>query len=608
MIRAVGEGGGSSQFHSCLFTSIDMINGLEQTDKANTVIRQPCRFFVIPAASGITLVMVGGIVLAGWLFGIPVLKSIHPDLVTMKANTALCFLLAGVALCFLIAFPFVSRSCRFIGYGAAFIVFLIGILSLLEYLTGFDFRIDQLLFQEETGAVGTSHPGRMALNTAVNFILIGLALLLLNTKTHRGLLPAQFLILIEGLITLFAIIGYAYNVPSFYGILPGFTRMALNTAFAFTAAFVGILWARPDREVTAFLSSKSLGGRIVRLQLPVVILVIFLLGWLHLWGERMGFYDSSFGAALHATTFIIIAYIVIYFSSARLNRADAVRRQAEDELKKYRDQLEELVKERTAQLESEITERKRAEEEIIKLNEELEQRIIMRTAQLESANKELEAFSYSVSHDLRAPLRSIDGFSAALMEDYADSLDERAKNYITRIRSGTVRMAELIDDLLKLSRVSRAEMQYVGVDLSVIVRSVAEELRKMEPDRDVEFIITDSARADCDPHLMKIVLENLIENAFKFTNGKPHARIEFSMSMSSDMERVYFVRDNGVGFDMRYVDKLFGVFQRLHTVTEFPGTGIGLATVKRIIHRHGGRVWAEGEVGKGATFYFTLES
>ena len=227
------------------------------------------------------------------------------------------------------------------------------------------------------------------------------------------------------------------------------------------------------------------------------------------------------------------------------------------------------------------------------------------TDQLETSNRELEAFAYSVSHDLRAPLRAIDGFSNALIEDYGDKFDAEGKDYFNRIRRNVQRMGMLIDDLLRLSRVSRSAMQYTSVNLSTLVQEQILELQEVEPERQVEVIIAPDVIVSADITLMKVVISNLIQNAWKFTSHHPTARIEFGV-VQQESQSIYFVRDDGAGFNMNYTKMLFGVFQRLHNTNEFPGTGIGLATVQRAIHRHNGRVWAEGFVEKGATIYFTV--
>jgi signal transduction histidine kinase len=246
-----------------------------------------------------------------------------------------------------------------------------------------------------------------------------------------------------------------------------------------------------------------------------------------------------------------------------------------------------------------------SEADVRRLNAGLTQRVRERTAQLEAVVKELESFSYSVSHDLRAPLRAIDGFASALEEDYADRLDDEGRDYLRRIRHGALRMADLIDDLLKLSRVSRSELTSQPVDLSGLAREILDRLAEAEPLRAVATAVQPGLGAQGDPGLLRAALENLLGNAWKYSSKQAQARIEFGAGEQAG-ETVYFVRDNGIGFDMAHAGKLFGPFQRLHHQNEFEGSGIGLATVRRIIQRHGGRIWAESMPGQGATFYFTL--
>ena len=253
-----------------------------------------------------------------------------------------------------------------------------------------------------------------------------------------------------------------------------------------------------------------------------------------------------------------------------------------------------------------ITERKTTEQELGIYREHLEQMVRRRTTELETVNRELEAFSYSVSHDLRAPLRAIDGFARAIMEDYTELLDENGNDYLQRIRRGAQKMSALIDDLLDLSRISRAEIKRSAIDLTGLAMQIMSELEAMEPDRKVEVSIAPNLVAEGDKRLIAVVLHNLLENAWKYSSKTPDARIEFN-SEHLDGETVFCVCDNGAGFDEQYIDKLFRAFQRLHGA-EFPGTGIGLATVARILQKHGGRIWAEGKPGEGASFYFVLSS
>ena len=253
----------------------------------------------------------------------------------------------------------------------------------------------------------------------------------------------------------------------------------------------------------------------------------------------------------------------------------------------------------------ELEERKHAEGEVRQLNAELEERVQTRTQDLQAANRDMEAFSYSVSHDLRAPLRAIDGFSRILMDDFLATLPEDGAAYLQKIRRASSQMAQLIDDLLRLSRINRAEMRSDPVNLSMLVQSVVNELQSREPGRVVSIEIAPDLQTQGDERLLRVAIENLMSNAWKFTGKTAQPKIEVGQIKTGD-NKTFYIRDNGVGFDMAYSGKLFGAFQRLHSTDEFPGTGIGLAIVQRVIHKHSGRVWAEAEKGKGATFYFTL--
>jgi len=537
-------------------------------------------FKSISAAASMIVLAAGATVLIGWMFNVTLLKSILPGLVTMKANTAAAFALIGVSLWLLqtrslpAGLPQGERGrggkwTRHIAHVCALFVALVGMFTLIQYLSGWDIGIDQLLFKEAPGAVQTTFPGRMAPNTALNFLITGLALLLLDAETRRGHPPAQYLILIEGALALLALVGYVYGVSALYGGIASFTAMAVHTAVVFLVVCVGILCARPERGPMAIFTSAGLGGEIARRLFFVAVGFPIVLKLAVIAGVKAGLYDPTFESALHTLLVITVFLFAVLAAARSLDRIDA--------------------------------ERKRVEEAVSRLNEDLDRR----AAELEAANKELEAFSYSVSHDLRAPLRAIDGFSHALLEDYTDRLDAVGKDYLQRVRTGSQRMAQLIDDMLKLSRVTRAELRREEVDLSALAQEIIAELLRAQPGREVEFTVASGLRAHGDPKLLRIALENLLGNAWKFTGKRSEARIEFGMT-HRDGGAAYFARDNGVGFDMAYANKLFGAFQRLHDSSEFPGTGIGLATVQRVIHKHGGKVWAEGEVEKGATFYFSL--
>lgn len=332
--------------------------------------------------------------------------------------------------------------------------------------------------------------------------------------------------------------------------------------------------------------------------------------------EQRAFQLTLAGFAGFALLALVVAWLVGTYSiyhptlilqqaAERLSDGDLTARARfgtrHDELGTLRDRFNDMAD----ALQRHVGELEDARQELRRLNADLEGRVKRRTADLEASNKELEAFSYSVSHDLRSPLRAIDGFSLALLEDYSSALDEQGREDLARVRANASRMGELIDGLLRLSRLSRQQLEVRDVDLSALAHDVAESLREVDPHRVVTFEIQPDAHGVGDPELLRVVLDNLMSNAWKFTGRRETATIEFGAVVHSG-ETVFFVRDDGAGFDMAYAGKLFGAFQRLHGQAEFPGTGIGLATASRIVRRHGGRIWAVGEPDKGATFSFTL--
>ncbi len=498
--------------------------------------------------------------LAGWAAGLA--HGVLGAGALMKPNAAVCFVALGTAL----VLAHGGRVARLLSWALAATAAALALATLAEWTFRVDLGIDELLFRDETGAY-TRVPGRIAPNTALAFFLLAASLLSRGPGGRqaglRRALAAAGLAL--GAI---ALAGYLYGASRLYA-LAQHTGMAGPTALGLAVLGCGVLLHSPEKGTGALLTSEAPGGTLFRWLLPVVALAPLLLAVPAQSGVAAGILDQAYASALVTVGLTAVLAWVVVTAARAVNAKDAARRERERE------------------------------------NERLTEELARRARDLLTVNRELEAFSYSVSHDLRSPLRSIDGFGQALVEDCAAELPQVGHEHVRRIRAATQRMAQLIDDLLQLSRVTRTEMHRERVDLSRIATEITAELARAEPGRRVAVEIAAGLAAEGDPRLLRLALENLLRNAWKFTSGHPAARIVFGRC-EREGEEAFFLQDDGAGFDMAHAAKLFGAFQRLHGTNEFPGTGIGLATVQRIVHRHGGRIWAEGEVERGAKFTFTL--
>ncbi|MDO9533185.1 MAG: ATP-binding protein [Deltaproteobacteria bacterium] len=522
---------------------------------------------------GAMVMMLGILGLAGWLAGAGKLARISWRYIPMAQSTAWSCLFLGSSLLLHRSRPLAGRG-RGLALAVITLIAVFGFLNFLEYFVGVDLSFEEVWFPatEQFGRVVTN---RMSPMTGAGMCISGIALFLVLRPCHLTRNLSGVLGLLVAMLGLVGTVGYLFGTPLLYGgkVIP----MAANTTLAFLVMGVGLTAAAgPECWPLRALVGSSVRARLLRTFLPMTGFIILAQGWLHQIIPGL-FSNPALTAALLALGFAGVMVLVVTAAggaiSKDLDRARAARQQAEAEIRA--------------------------------LNLELEGRVRERTAQLVAANRELEAFSYSVSHDLRAPLRGIDGWTLAFMEDYAHRLDDQGRTYLERVRTETQHMGQLIDDLLSLSRVGRTEIQRQPVDLTALARAITGRLRETGPKRLVEFVIQEGLTAVGDPQLLYVALSNLLDNAWKFTGKRPGGLIEFGR-MQLEGHPVFFVRDNGAGFDEAYADKLFGAFQRLHKASEFPGTGIGLATVQRIVHRHGGRVWAEAAADRGATFYFTL--
>lgn len=510
----------------------------------------------LSVCASVLVILIGFLVLVGWPFGVVSLTRIWPALAPMSPSAAVAFVLAGLAL--LLLQESKKQSSR-AGQLCALLVLVIGLGATGEQLSNQDWGLDRALAGRLPIFEGFS--ARIALNSALSLAALGLALLLLDTVVGGQFPPAQLLSLSTLVLSTLALLGYLYGIPALYDIVSQRGMPALAVV-AFISLSLGILFARPDRGFMALLCSDGAGGILARRLLPGGIAIPFLLDWLGFRGVEAGLYDSTFESAIHVVLVSILLGILVLVTSYGLEKSDLRRKRIEEE--------------RAQALEK-----------------------------LEATNKELEAFSYSVSHDLRTPLAATKNFVRLVLEEHADELSPEASRVLSLAYRNTGEMENLIQGLLSFSRESRRTLDKQIVDLAQLARHAFAELGKEQSGRRIEFRVDEMPPSAADPFLMLQVYRNLIANALKFTRTRPTAQIHVGAYREGN-KTVHFVRDNGVGFDKAQADQIFGVFQRLHSNDEYEGAGVGLAIVQRIIHRHGGRVWAGGQVDKGATIHFTL--
>jgi signal transduction histidine kinase len=545
---------------------------------------------------------IAGLVLTFWFFGFNLLL-ISPGGATMKPVTAIAFILSASAILLHQNQAAIGErrmlSRLFWGRLLALLVLLLGLESTIEAVFQIDLGLNELLFHQSMMATHSPHPGRMSPATAWCFVGVGTALLGLDKVTSRKYYPADFLTLAVAFTGILCVSGYIYGGKGLTDSKP-FQSMALLTGALFVILAAGIFLLRPDRGLASVILSKQPGGWMARRILPITSTLPFIIGFLRNHGEAAGLYSREMGFACFAVANISMMAVIIWTNARSLNRLSLER----DEREREADSAAEDLARINMELEAEILRRQTAQDLLRLANDTLEAKVEERTAKLQDANRELESFSYSVSHDLRAPLRAIDGFSRILSTTIVEKLSPDERQLLERICLNSERMGRLIDDLLSFSRLARGQLKYTEIDLSAMAQQIFDDLKKIQPDRGVQIVIESGLNVWGDETLLRVVMENLLGNAWKFTRKNPAARIDFFRKEGTDS--VFQVRDNGAGFSMLYADQLFSPFQRLHRVEDFEGNGIGLASVRRILVRHGGWIEVEAKVNEGACFSFFL--
>ncbi len=553
--------------------------------------------------AALAVMSIAGLDLVGWVIQSDFLTRAHSGLASMKPITAVGFLFAGRALQLLDRMlpgdPAAARHLR----GArvcGWIAGLLGLANLIEQAFHIPLGVDHLLLFQTVTQQGEMN--EMSPATAWAFLVAAAAILATDFHPRQESEPAQALALVVVIFGAIAMAGYIYGIQGLYRTV-AFATLSLNTAAAFVFLGIGLLFVRPHTGMAEVMTSHYAGGWMARRIMPITMLLPFFLGFLRTRGEMAGLYERELGLAMFSTANVFIISSIVWLNARALNRIDARRRETERQI----NQAALALNRSNEDLQREMLQRIAAENELRQANESLEAKISQRTALLQESVQELESFSYSVSHDLRSPLRSIEGFSRLLMDSVRTRLSEAEIGYLERVMSNADRMGGLIEGLLGLSKITRTTIDLTRVDLSALAAEIIRELREADPARQLEVVIEPGMVVSGDETLLRSVVSNLLNNAWKFTRRTAQAKIVFGRRPEQGV-LAFFVQDNGAGFNMDYAQQLFGPFQRLHRANEFEGSGIGLAIAQRIVGRHGGRMWAEGHVNQGATFYFTLNS
>ena len=566
MLDSLLDGGRLDVKHDRMLEQANHVDTAQLSDLTDPRLARLYQCFSLLAAALTVLIGLGTLLL--WLLAKPHLVAVRPVWLVMMPNSAAALIALGAALLVLVNRDVRDQWRILLAIVCCTLAMAIGAASLLEDITGLNLGIDELLVPDASFIGGMLRPpGRPA--PATSGLLIMLSLALLTTIPRFGMLNA-----LCSTVALFVAMtlmeAYALNANELYTLGNHAIPTSFVAALVILLLAAGAVCQNPRHILFRRLASGGAGGLMLRSVLPVIFVTNTVLVALPVWTQSVGLFSTmESGAAAVASLSSLCIFVIFIGYAKQMDNLEVARRIAEAQGR----QLNVLLKQKLADL--------------------------------EQANHEMGEFSYSMSHDLRIPLRAIDGFSGILANDYADKLDSEGHRIIGVVRDGTRNMAQLIDDILAFSHIGRAEMFTASVDMNALINGLLREFEGPMAGRDIRLTVPALPLAQGDPMMLRCVWRNLLDNAIKYTAGRDQALIDVG-GVSDECEAVYWIKDNGAGFDMRYADKLFGMFRRLHGTHEFSGTGIGLAIVKRIVTRHGGRVWAVGQLDHGATFYFAL--